>query len=84
MGVRGAGGVAGSPVSVGIEKPDERRANFRYPGSPGNPTPVGLFPSGTTPTGLHDMAGNVWEWVEDPYGENEDRSVLRGGRMELP
>ena len=32
-------------------------------------TPVGLFPLGATPDGIHDLAGNVWEWVADWYGE---------------
>ncbi|OGR02055.1 MAG: hypothetical protein A2284_12875 [Deltaproteobacteria bacterium RIFOXYA12_FULL_61_11] len=30
--------------------------------------PVDAFPGGTTPTGLHGLAGNVWEWTADRYG----------------
>jgi formylglycine-generating enzyme required for sulfatase activity len=33
--------------------------------------PVGSFPSGATPEGVHDLAGNIWEWTED--------GSLRGG-----
>jgi formylglycine-generating enzyme required for sulfatase activity len=31
---------------------------------------VGSYPAGASPYGALDMAGNVWEWVNDRYGAN--------------
>ena len=31
---------------------------------------IGSHPTGASPYGVHDMAGNVWEWVADWYGSD--------------
>jgi formylglycine-generating enzyme required for sulfatase activity len=58
-------------------------------------TPVGVFPDGRTPEGVHDLTGNVWEWTSTiyrdyPYAADDGREeaepadalarrVVRGG-----
>ena len=78
---RAARGQEGREYPWGPDKPDETRANFD--GKVGSATPVGLYPRGATPEGIDDMAGNVWEWVEDRYEGQEGVRVLRGGSFSV-
>jgi formylglycine-generating enzyme required for sulfatase activity len=47
--------------------------------NPGRPVAVGSYPDGASPFGIQDLAGNVWEWVEDKYDLEPERRVVRGG-----
>ncbi len=42
------------------------------------PVAVGSFPEGASPYGCLDMAGNVWEWCEDWFGEFYYRECPEG------
>jgi formylglycine-generating enzyme required for sulfatase activity len=65
------------PWSKNKGTPTPELAN--YGENVGATTPVGRYPEGATPEGLMDMAGNVWEWMENWYDEDKDWSALRGG-----
>ena len=49
----------------GDQEPDTVRANCDS--RLDSTTAVGSFPEGSSPYGALDMAGNLWEWVQDGY-----------------
>lgn len=54
---------------------DPTRCNTREAGLRGT-TPVGQFPTGASPYGILDMAGNVEEWTSDFYQPYEGGPVI--------
>ena len=61
------------------------KANTRDTGI-GQTSAVGIFPNGSSPYGVMDMSGNVWEWCLNEFDSpsktqlaGDERRVLRGG-----
>ncbi|MEM7132456.1 MAG: SUMF1/EgtB/PvdO family nonheme iron enzyme [Chloroflexota bacterium] len=74
----------------GNTQPNRRLSNFNS--NENGPVAVGSYPSGSSPFGILDLSGNVWEWTSSlevayPYDEDDGREdldepgkrILRGG-----
>jgi len=91
-----ARGTDGRLYPWGSSRPSSRRAQYEQTTAA---VAVGSFAEGVSPFGVHDMAGNAWEWVADYYAydyyrrspakdptgpEQGQRRVLRGGNWGYP
>ncbi len=70
-------GPEGRQYPWGDQEPDATRANYLETG-PRHVSPVGLYRAGATPENVEEMAGNVWEWVEDRDDTSSTFRVLQG------
>ena len=77
---KAARGTDGRAYPWGDEEEESRAVVAR--GLKGSTSAVGSHPTGASPYGLLDMAGNVWEWTSTEYPPGE--RVLRGGSFASP
>jgi formylglycine-generating enzyme required for sulfatase activity len=73
---KAARGTDGRLYPWGNDAPTPLHANFGKPEWNNHAVlaPVGSFEAGKSPYGIYDMAGNVWEWVNDWYDYNYYKS----------
>ncbi len=45
-------------------------------------TPVGVYPNGKTKLGVHDLCGNVWEWLNTTYTPTANKVQYSGTSLE--
>jgi formylglycine-generating enzyme required for sulfatase activity len=60
-----------------VPKPDKSRT-LRGPDS------VDAHPAGSSPFGVMDLVGNVWQWTEEFVDEHTRAAILRGGSYYQP
>lgn len=61
----------------------DRNAVFGLSPDAGGPKAVGRRPEGASVHGVEDLAGNVWEWVEDEFdnGREDAQPIVQNGRV---
>jgi formylglycine-generating enzyme required for sulfatase activity len=85
---KAARGEDGQPYPWPGDQPDPNRANYSDTGI-NSTNAVGAFPSGVSPYGVEEMAGNVWEWCSTLWGAGVSKPdfdypyVLTDGRENL-
>ena len=64
---RAAKGTKGNEYPWGNEYQSSIANLSKRAGSKNKPVTVGSFPKSVSKEGVHDLVGNVWEWVADDY-----------------
>jgi len=72
---KAARGTDGRQYPWGNAPPSREHCN--YGRQVGHASQVGSYPEGVSPYGMHDLAGNMWEWVADWYDETYYRTSPR-------
>ena len=79
------GGTRGTKYPWGNDNPSGQVCWQHRPDAPEVPAPcpVGSFPAGDSPLGIHDLAGNVSEWTSSVFSVKDESDrvyrVVRGG-----
>ncbi|MEI7990738.1 MAG: SUMF1/EgtB/PvdO family nonheme iron enzyme, partial [Chloroflexota bacterium] len=76
---KAARGTEGRKYPWGDQSPTCTLANYSECG--GDTKAVGSMADGASPYGVLDMSGNVWEWVNDWYGDNYYQSAPQKNPM---
>jgi sulfatase modifying factor 1 len=72
-------GVDGRPYPWGEDEASDELACFGRDPAEGKTDPVTSHPKGTSPYGVCDLAGNVWEWTSTAVPDDDDAHVIKGG-----
>lgn len=72
-------GVDGRPFPWGEDEATDEHACFGRDAAEGTTDPVTSHPKGPSPYGVHDMAGNVWEWTLTADTDTETVHIIKGG-----
>lgn len=68
----------------GDEYPDDTLAGYNAAATECHPAPVDAYPRGRSPYGAYNMAGSVFELVENWYNEQWDLDLKDGARNPQP
>jgi serine/threonine-protein kinase len=68
----------------GDQLPSHALANYGGMTGLGDTSAVGSYPTGVSPSGALDMAGNVNEWVNDWYASDYYSTYVTGGALPNP